>query len=466
MNMAFRAEIIGILRRITPAAVLVLLLLSMTGPNVLSQTGTIISFQSEISEELQDDDGDGLAEYLTISVPVTVYQPGSFGLYGAIGDGEVNANTGLVSLSAGENVMILRIPGNYLRNYAFSGRYVVQLQIFSDDRNDTGISTVYQTAGSYNGDMFETPDEGHRTYVDIRESEVVIRSPSMEVTVNKTFPMLSFSYPVEDGDSFRSTLEYLEIIAFNDLNGDGGWAPSDDDEVYRASLDGDIDWTIDIDLSSGYEISLRGIVQLKRVDALTVSAWGVVTFTLDSESVNPEGNAQKFDIRVDLYQTLDADHIAVRHELRDDTGKQVIQEGGDLSDIEGLPQDPYVLVVAGEDDEIHGIYSWSELIETGAGEDMTESRAETDFEITDGRAEIWFSYPLSEDTLHIYHDPTVGMDPRHIPGSPIDEDFLSNNALVMGGGILVGLFIVGGSILIRIFRGGGRDQGRVKKGGA
>jgi len=465
MNTAFLSDVIGMMRRIAPGAFLLLLILSMMGPNVISQTGTIISFNGEISEELQDSDDNGLAEYLKVIVPVTVFQPGSFGLYGTIGDGEVNANTGLVSLSAGENVMTLLIPGNYLRNYVFSGQYVIEVQIFSDDKDDTGISTVYQTSGSYSGELFETPDEGHRTSVDIGDTEVVIRSPSMEVSVNKTSPMLSFSYPGEKGDESRSTLEYLEIIAFNDIDGNGGWDPSDDDQVYRASLDGDIDWTISIDLSSGYQISLRGIVQLRRIDALTVSAWGVVTFTLDSESVNPEGNAQKFDIRVDLYQSLDADHIAVRHELRDDSGDQVIRDGVDLTGINGLPADPYVLVVTDLDGDVHGIYSWGELIETGPGEILTEDQAETEYTIGDGSAEIWFSYPLDEDTLHIYHDPTVGVDPRHIPGPTDDEDFLVNRPLVMAGGILIGIFLVGGSIIIRFFRTGGGRKSEDKGGG-
>ena len=74
--------------------------------------------------------------------------------------------------------------------------------------------------------------------------------------------------------------------------------------------------------------------------------------------------------------------------------------------------------------------------------------AESWYEIGEGEASVWFSYPLSGGIQLVHHDPTLSMDPD-VPPLEKEEDFLVNRPLLMIGGLLLGLIIVALTIFWR-----------------
>ena len=436
---------------LTVLIVLIFLLLTLN-PGGFAQL-TKISFGDDIVEMLEDRDRDGLYEYMILEVEVNVYEMGSYGIFCSIGDGAVSANSGLYSLSLGSHTLEIRFPGNELKNYGFTGQYSLDLELFSSDPLEETITKGYQTVNSYDPDIFETPADQLRSSVEIREKDVLISSPSMEISVNKSSPALYFSYSGERRDETLTRLDYTELVAFGDQNGNGIWDRNGEPPLYRTDLQDGVDWSIDIDLESGYRIELKGLVQLRSVDLPAASVWGEVILTLDSLSINPEGTKQKFDITLALYQSIEADQIAVVQHLTDLSGSQKIIEGADSGVmVNGFNMTSLEMVNG--DGETQGVYSWTDEVYIGEDEPDRRVRCGSTFDIDGGSARITFSYPIGDSDRVVYHDPTVGIK-NFMPGEG-GEDFLENRPLIMVGGLLIGIFLVGGSILIRIY--GKRDR--------
>ncbi len=303
----------------------------------------------------------------------------------------------------------------------------------------------------YLPEMFESPNEVSSTTVSISGKEVLMRGKKMEVRVNMTSPMISFSYPESLRDDTLSSITYLEVIAFNDVDNDGKWDPDIDDLRYSTDLS-DVDWEISTDFSRGFDIKLYGLLQLRLAGTPTTAAFARMTFSLSSDHLEIDPPSQKFDIDLDLYQPLDADRIAVMQELVDETGKLSIIDGA------GIEEDDHSLTVVKGDNRPYGTYSWTDDIEVGGVELSNSSVAYSWYEINGGKASVWFSYPLEGNIQLIHHDPTLSMDPD-LPPISGEDDFLSDRPILMLGGIALGIIVVGGTIFWRRM-GRSRDPGR------
>ena len=172
-----------------------------------------------------------------------------------------------------------------------------------------------------------------------------------------------------------------------------------------------------------------------------------MTIALDSTAIGPLGASQKFDITIDLLQSLDADGIAIVQELRDLSGNHTF-----LYSESGPPSDPdRSLSMMAEDGSTHGIYLWTDSILYGNQTPVTPGNAVSSYSVGSTAATVIFSYPLNEGTLSIYHDPTVGIDPGFRFEGP-GKSGLENSPLLMAIGIVVGLTVVLGAVAVNRFR--------------
>ncbi len=418
------------------------------------QGSTPISFEGTIVETLEDSDDDGLAEYLVLTVTVDVFEGGSYGLYGSMFDDNSVSNPGLEVLDIGEHVMELRFSGGEISQYGVKGHYQIELQLYSKDSEIDPVVKEIVTKETYDPEEFEAPEGSGKVTVSLRGDKVFIVGDVMTVSINQTKPQLMFYYTNDTKMGSISSLTYTTIQAHLDSDSDGDWDPSIDQKKYEGDLTA-VDWTLDLDISSGYDISLYGVVQLRLVGSTTVAAWAKVTFRISSSMMREEDVTQKFDIDIDLWQPLDADFISVMHVLKDESGIRTIEDGPE----EGtLDPDNFILRVIGEKGT-EGIYSWTEDITVGSVVLDTDTQAQSSFEIMDNEVEIRFTYPLAGDVQLIHHDPTVGMDPDHIPEINEESRFVADNPLIMLIGLLIGILVVGASIYLR------NRYAKVKKGG-
>lgn len=405
----------------------------------------VVRLGTSTTERLEDRDGDGLAEFLVLDVDIEVFEPGAYGLHGTALDGTVTANAGPMDLPMGKSRVELRFSGSALTRSLTGGPIIFEIEVFPRDPSSDPAKGTYTTTGDYLPEQFEAPSSGTGVEVRIQGTEVLIQSRVLRLSINTTLPQLTFTYSSGSGDSTRSTLRYMEVLAYQDMNGNAVYDQGTDLRKYDAPLN-TVDWNLRTDFSQGYEISLHGVVPLRLSGSATAVAWAKMTFTYRSRSLLLEGWGQKFDIDMELWQPLDADHIAVVHELRDLSGRQTIAEGkgGSIH-----TEDPNVLRLVSAKGLTTGIYSWSDAILVGNETPQTQSRANTNFSVEGHVASIIFSYPLAGGTLSIHHDPVIGMDPANMPKGQDTSGFLSNKPLAMLIGSAVGIVIVAGTVFFR-----------------
>jgi hypothetical protein len=350
--------------------------------------------------------------------------------------------------------MELRFSGGDIAQYGVSGHLEVDLELYSRDSSIDPVEWSYITEDTYDPAGFEAPQGTGKVFVELRGDKVLIIGDVMTVSINQTYPRLMFYYTQDRKMVSLSSLTYSAIQVHDDTDQDGVWDPEADEKKYEGDLT-NVDWTLDLDITSGYDISLYGVVQLRLVGSTTVAAWAKVTFRLRSSMMREEDVTQKFDIDIDLWQPLDADFISVMHVLKDEGGKRTIETGPE----EGAPEEgEYIIRVIG-DEGTHGIYSWNSDIVVGSAVLDTDSKAGSTYEVREDEVEIWFSYPLSGDVQLIHHDPTLSMDPDHVPEEETTPEFVADNPLIMIGGLLIGVLVVGASIFVR------NRMARTRKGG-
>jgi len=412
---------------------------------VVSGAPMVVSLGSSTTERLEDNDGDGLAEFLVLDVDIEVFEPGAYGLHGSALDGAVTANAGPLDLPMGSSKVELRFSGSALSRSITGGPISFDLEVFPRDPSSNSAKGTYRTMEDYMPEQFEAPSSGTGVEVRILGMEVLIESKVLRLSINTTLPQITFTYSGGSGDSTRSTIRYLEVVAYEDKNGNAVFDQGTDLKKYEAPLN-TVDWSLRTDFSQGYEISLHGVVPLRLSGSATAVAWAKMTFTYRSRSLLLEGWGQKFDIDLELWQPLDADRIAVVHELRDLSGEQTIEKGKGGS---VQTDDPNVLRLISPRGLTTGIYSWSDEISVGEASPQTPSRANTTFTVDGHVASIIFSYPLSGGTLSIHHDPVIGMDPANMPKERNQMGFLSNKPLAMIIGSAIGVLIVAGTVVFR-----------------
>lgn len=429
---------------------LVASLLLILIPSAGSQGTVEISLGALSGESTADIDQDGIFEYLTVEVELIVYKAGTYGLHGSLGQG-ITANVGPLELGIGSHTLELSFSGGPLSLSSISGSLPIEVEGYSTDPDSETVKEKYFTEGEYVPSMFEAPEEGTGTTVSIFGDEVVIRGKKMEVRVNMTSPRITFSYPEQLRKDTLSSITYLEVLAFNDLDNDGKWDQGTDELRYSSDLS-DVDWEIGTDFTRGFDIQLYGVLQLRLAGTSTAAAWARMTFSMSSEYLEIDPPSQKFDIDLDLWQPLDAEMIAVRHQLVDETGRFEIVEGN------GPGMDDHSLTVKNSDGRAYGTYSWTDEIMVGDLELDNSTKAVSWYEIGEGEASVWFSYPLEGNIQLIHHDPTLSMDPV-LPPLDEEEDFLVDRPLFMIGGIIVGVIVVGGTIIGRRLKRPPRDRG-------
>jgi len=424
---------------------LIMLTLAVLLPELSSSQGaTVIDFGNEVSESLEDRDHNGRAEYLVINVTVNVYEPGSYILHGTIGGDQISASFGPEALEIGAHELQLKFSGGDIALYDVSGHYQLKLELYSTDSTVDPVIKELATAGTYDPDDFEAPQGTGRVSVRSEMDRVYVEGDPLTISVNHTFPQLTFYYTADEGKGSSSSLTYTTLIAFDDSDGNGIWNPDIDEKKYEGDLT-KVDWDLDLDVKNGIEISLYGVVQLRLVGTATVAAWAKVTFKLSSTLLIETYESQKFDIDIDLWQPLDATHLAILHTMKDDTGDRTIESGPS----DGQAGDTFQLRVVDGRGKTQNIYTWTDDILVGYSSLDTGSKAVTWFTLTDDGADIWFSYPLQGDVQVIHHDPTVGVDPRNVTMPKSKEAFIRNSLLIMVGGLALGILVVGATLYSR-----------------
>ncbi len=442
--MMLKEEIPGHHTAIIVTMGLLLLMLVPSAPPAGSQDTVKIALGRLVSEDVLDRDGDGIYEYLLMNVELIVYVPGSYGLHGELGE-DMRANAGPFDLGIGSHIIELRFPGGPISRSQMDGKVNLHVDAYSRDPEMETRSRDYMSVNEYSHTDFEPPSDGAGTEVSIVGDEIVLEGPLMEVRMNRTRPVLTFSYSGRASSISRASVSYLELAAFEDTNGNGILDADADTEKYHTDLE-DVNWEIETDFSGGYNIVLYGILDLKLAGTGDTVGWARMTFSLSSEHMEVEPPSQKFDIDLDLWQPLDADFLGVRHVLKDETGKLSTEiasgEGGDGE---------YSITLKKEGKRPYGSYSWREDIMVGAGEADTPSRAASIVHPLEGGAEIWFVYPLQDDARLIHHDPTLSMDPN-MPAVGGEERFLGNSPAVMLGGVALGILMVAATLVLREIR--------------
>jgi hypothetical protein len=419
--------------------------LLIPGPRGAELVGA--EFTGEWEESTVDEDRDGAFEELVIVVFVNVFEAGAYGVYGSIDGGIVHGSSGLVNLPAGRGGIQVPFSGADIMTMRPEGSYAVELQLYSSDPRSPVRTLSFDTRSDYDPDRFERGSDYPWTSATVEGGSVVIKNPRVEIRLNATRPVMSFSYPGQEAT--RASLEVVRLLAFDDADGDGMYGQGDQVR-YSSDLARDVDWKMEMDLRSGYRIDLHGIAPLRMVGSPEVTAWASLTIRFDSSSILPPGSSQKFDISIELLQRLDADGLCILQELRDDSGGHTFYYSES-----GAPTNPErTLSLYDGEGTVNGIYSWNDALLIGPGKADTPAMGKSSYDIGEGKAGIAFTYPLNNDTMFVFHDPIVGIDPDYVPADTSRDDFMTNRPLWMAMGLVFGLTVVLGAVAAARFRRG------------
>jgi hypothetical protein len=234
-------------------------------------------------------------------------------------------------------------------------------------------------------------------------------------------PMIDFYYATDDGLTARFRVSYNRIIGFNDENSDGMFQESE------LKYSGDFvkaRWNskkILMENYNSFDFKVQSVVALMDSTGQATDTWLDIGFHYSSPTTLEDIHAaQKFDITLKIVGAYrpEITHFALEHILEDLTSNHEFLEdpvGNKISFITDSGKE-------------HGYYGWRDTVELKSSGSDSSNDASVSYNLgageDDSKKTLFLNYPYTPDTMEIFHDPEVGVNPENVPklpGEPAEE---------------------------------------------
>jgi hypothetical protein len=397
----------------------------------------------------------------------------------------------------GDAEVKMTFPGHAIFNSRAEGEFtsVVWITGAGFEWNDTTLEhpmTARHTTGRYSWRMFAPPEMkvGPKDPQPVEDLDfILLRTGLMVVRIDRDRPDLTFYTTDDDGNTALFRVVYNRLLAFSDVNEDG--APQAGEVAYSSPLLA-YEWDLsEVQLAEDEEtgrvatFDLTATIDLVENDPLaaelgrplfTVREFAKVTltFTLTSRDVNHTdevgnyvilgGTELKVDIRIDVLSPVQGvDFLTVEQLLKDDKNTYLPKttEGSSVDapepdELRRYRETPDLKqrIEFRERANTPAFYSWvkrAEVTHADGTEDVADVLAA--YIVTDGRMVLYLSYPYDDETVSIFHDPSLGIYENGFPIIP-EEWKAIFDPLLFGVSAMAAVAIV---VALRS-RGGGREE--------
>jgi hypothetical protein len=414
-----------------------------------------LEFKPGTTDEGRMDPGTALYKDLSVTYNVKVNIAGTYTAFAVLyyeGE-EIAATRAEGELPVGDAEVKMTFPGHAIYNSRVEGELtaVVWMTGAGVEWNNTTLEhpmTARHVTGKYSWRMFAPPQlkVGPKDPQPVEDLDfILLRTGLMVVRIDRDRPDLTFYTTDDDGNSALFRVVYNRLLAFSDANEDG--APQAGEVAYSSPLLA-YEWDLsEVQLAEDEEtgrvatFDLTTTIDLVENDPLasdlgrplfTVKEFAKVTltFTLTSRDVNHTdevgayvilgGTELKVDIRIDVLSPVQGiDFLTVEQVLKDDRGTY-LPKTTEASSVNSPQPDELVRyretpdlkqrIEFRERANTPAFYSWvkrAEVTHADGTEDVADVLAA--YIVTDGRMTLYLSYPYDEETVSIFHDPSLGI---------------------------------------------------------
>jgi hypothetical protein len=384
--------------------VLLLAALSALSGDARAQEATITG----ITDAGVDEDGDGAYEALSLRISLEVTEEGDFFVTGTMLPSGLDESASVrETLGPGTHTVELLFDGGAIEEAGIDGPYDLEISLFFQQKRQEVF--MHRTGDYLAGDFGEpAPDTGASSF-EYDGRTVQVEYQVLKVDIDVISPRLTFYYTTDGGENAKFAVEYTELVAYDDVDGDGFLGTGD--TVKGTTVLADVAWSQHLYTKSIGSDTVLKAVELGAMVPLDLGddGSGLVSVTFYYPTSHDESNThsqRKFDITLEYPEPLDADSVALRHVAMDLTGDHQFLKVGSGEEFTRLE------FVEDGSGELHGFYEWTPTIElTSGGGDSTSSIRASAVQGTErDEVTLEFNYP-ARGLGKVYHDPVVGVNP-------------------------------------------------------
>ena len=328
--------------------------------------------------------------------------------------------------TAGVHEVILRFDGTDIYNSAKNGPYAIEIIIY-DESYSVADKTVHTTAKYSYEDFNPTTafEPSTNNELSVVNNTIKLTTDTFVAVIYELTPQIVFYYKSDNGETAKFKITYSKVLCFYDKNGDTKY--EEDELKYWGDLKTS-HWSSPKELFenfNNFEFSVQTIVELLDNAGNTIDTKLELEFHYSSltKSKNAEAG-RKFDINIKVLGSPlnDVSHISLEHILEAEIGTY------EFLSVQGSSYDKISFMTNANKEQ--GYYGWDKSIlrteKNGQSDKFVSNNIQQTTE--ESKIRLYLNYPYSMDTLELFHDPEVGVNPENEPREKnIEPNIISHN---------------------------------------
>jgi len=429
-----------ILRKTAAFATIVMVLLMI--PSAVSAQVQPVYIE-DIQDSGVDEDGDGLYEWLVLTVELDFEVAGSYYVVGSMADRVLlTEGQSFKHFDHGITTVELRFDGEDLFKGMRSGPYQVEVQVIGVDQEliNREHTTQYYDFTQFEHQVADTDESPSFSQVRLdADDSLLFETTNLTTKVSIHSPEITYFYKdgTEDQASFKVTFPTLVAYANKDAE-DLGFNPEVDQLVMEADLF-ECNWDFIGIISARFDFS---------VETTAVLEHGGDSYPVGVNLIFPstgfkEDDRYKFDLELEFSQPLPVEvtHVGVLHRLTDVTGGHSFNWG---KDDQGNMQ---VEFARDEDGMVRGTYGWERAAQAYPPETGEDVWVEHSYSEDGDSLDLYLSYPYEPGVARIYHDPVIGINPAAFSAFINTVAVLTHNPLFYLVSMAIAGVVIAGSLV-------------------
>jgi hypothetical protein len=401
-----------------------------------------------IYEEPLDENNDSTFDIFYLHLELNISVRDKYRIFASMAPSNIAVDDIIKQIfTAGKHNITLDFDGLEIYKSSQNGPYTFEILVYNDN-GDVIEKIEYVTQKYFFEEFNPTPSTTitGTEEISVKDNTIRLVTNTFEAVIYELSPHIEFYYTSDNGQVAKFKVTYDKIICFNDENNDNHY------QANELRYWGDLlnsQWNspkVLMDNFNNFDFQVQTILGLMDSYGDLIDTKLEIVFHYSSliKSGDKE-TSRKFDINLKILGAPlegSVSHIALQHSLLDEFGNhEVVPKDGGSSDR---------ISFLSHDNEERGYYSWKTSVErTEKNGRSTHAVTYNLGQSTDSSNTILFIiYPYSMDTVEIFHDPEVGVNPENKPLLPgeIDAEVINHGQwifLYLLVAIIVGSIIAG-----------------------